>query len=722
MNPHAGLLSVLVDLACSSGACTALAVLPRLIRARRGLSLIPTAVALATGGWATFWLTGQLPLAVGAGLGLLMLGGLSFLWLRGWTWLGRVLWLSAALAAAAYVSYSAQQTAAQAVVPRLEVAVLVGSVVLILGEIAALGLALSYLFEIVDVLGRPVEPPARPPAWPDERPWPLVVLQVPTYNEPVELVAETLRALGRLDYPRFLVQVVDNNTTDEAVWRPLEALCQELGKRFAFIHLSPWPGFKAGALNEATRRLPEEVEVVGIVDADYLVRPGWLRQTIPYFIDPSVGFVQTPQHYRDWHDDSYLRGLFHSYRYFFDITMPARAHRDAIIFCGTMGLIRRSVLDEIGGWNEDCITEDAEASLRMLGRGYRGVYHHVAWGEGLMPLTFDGLKKQRFRWALGGIQILRQHWRELLPFTPHQLRLTRAQRWHYLLGAVQWFSDLLMAAFTLLLLATAAATAAHHRLPVREITGAVLVIPLVFLGFGLLRASWAMRRSGGLSWGDALRALRVWFALSWTVALADLRGLLTSKAIFLRTPKRRSGLGNVRQALRSARPETALAVAAVAAAVAMEARAFSITATLLALLLLFQAAVYLSAPWASLATEGIRITPLRQIYLRSAQNLSEPVEAHSHAARLPVALALLAAGGLIVAFATSSPTAPAPFVAKGPAVDSTPSGTPSPSASPSPAVSPSPSASATTSPLPSPSASATPSAGATTPPPPSPTP
>lgn len=286
------------------------------------------------------------------------------------------------------------------------------------------------------------------------------------------------------------MQAVDNITKDPAVWKPIADPCRDLGERFQFIHLGPWPGFKAGALNEATRGLALDVEVIAIVDADYLVRPGFLRATIPHFSDPTVGFVQNPQHYRDWEDNRYLRGLFHSYRYFFDITLPERANRDAIIFCGTMGLIRRSVLDGIGGWNEACITEDAEARLRILGSGYRGVYEPVAWGAGLMPLTFDDLKKQRFRWALGGIQMLRQDWRELRPFTSPRLVLTPAQRAHYLVGAIQWFGDALLGAFMALLLGTAIATSAHDRLPVAQITGAVLVIPRLF------RCSVCCERSG----------------------------------------------------------------------------------------------------------------------------------------------------------------------------------------------------------------------------------
>src|SRR2546422_9043913 len=107
--------------------------------------------------------------------------------------------------------------------------------------------------------------------------------------------------------------------------------------------------------------------------------------------------------------------------------MPSRANRNAIIFAGTMGLIRRSALERIGGWDENIITEDAEASLRMLGLGSIGVYEPTVWGEGLMPLSFDGLKKQRFRWALGGIQILRRQWRGPAPRAPLRLRLTVGQ-------------------------------------------------------------------------------------------------------------------------------------------------------------------------------------------------------------------------------------------------------------------------------------------------------
>src|SRR5204863_4398569 len=126
--------------------------------------------------------------------------------------------------------------------------------------------------------------------------------------------------------------------------------------------------------------------------------PDFLSELVPSVANPQVAFVQTPQHYTDTNRDLFSKSTYHGYKYFFAVSMPSRNERNAIIFAGTMGLIRRSVLQEIGGWDEWCITEDAEASLRVLKRGYQSVYVNKAYGTGLMPYTFDGLKRQRFRW------------------------------------------------------------------------------------------------------------------------------------------------------------------------------------------------------------------------------------------------------------------------------------------------------------------------------------
>jgi hypothetical protein len=102
-----------------------------------------------------------------------------------------------------------------------------------------------------------------------------------------------------------------------------------------------------------------------------------------------------------------------------------------------MGLLRKSALQEIGGWDEWCITEGAEASLRILRLGYESQFINKTYGQGVIPFTFEGLKKQRFRWCFGGVQILKKHWRSLLPgasWVNSDNRLTPQQRYFY--GAV----------------------------------------------------------------------------------------------------------------------------------------------------------------------------------------------------------------------------------------------------------------------------------------------
>jgi cellulose synthase/poly-beta-1,6-N-acetylglucosamine synthase-like glycosyltransferase len=631
---------------------TVLALLPGVVRARAWLSVPVGAISAGAAGYALYLLNGDLSAAEFLAIWALLFAVVARLLLQGWSYLASLLLTSVAFAGITYLVYSVLAAVSDPLGP----IVWLGTVLLLLLEIVALGLTLSYAYEVLDVLSRRGR---------REHPFdyyyqPLVAIQVPTYNEPVDVVARTLESLDALDYPNFIVQVVDNNTKDPLVWRPLEALCQRFGPRFQFIHLEPWPGYKAGALNEATRMLPPEAEIITIVDADYVVHPSFLRDTVGHFADPQVAFVQTPQHYRDWEDDSYLRGLFYSYRYFFDVTMPARAHRDAIIFAGTMGLIRRSVLQNIGGWSTETVTEDAEASLRMLGAGYSGVYVPYAYGAGLMPLTFDGLKKQRFRWALGGIQILRMHWREMLPVGRHRLQLTFAQRMHYLLGSVQWFGDLLTVVFTVLLVLTAGVTVLHHRLPVREIIGPLALVPLLFLVTGVGRALWAIRVTAHCSMGDAIRCLRCWFALSWVVALACVRGLVRKEAAFLRTPKRKEGQ-SVWQAVRASQAESGIAAVAFLAAVAIVVTTFSVGTAVIAILLVWLALLYSSAPWASFAAEGIHLTPLRRAYRQSSQSTGDWPERRASPAlfALPVALAAGAAAILLL-FSPLAPNQSAP--------------------------------------------------------------
>src|SRR5438309_2428137 len=347
---------------------------------------------------------------------------------RQWNPVGQAFFGTFIAAAGSYIAFAAYVTFAGG----LPIAGVIASFVLLLLETLALSLAGYFVFEGCDVICR--TKPARPDPAYDAGFMPMVSLQVPAYNEPPDMLIETIQSLEAIDYPSLEIVVVDNNTTDPELWRPVEEYCS--GRpRLKFLHVEGLPGFKAGALNWVNREhIDPKAEIIGVVDADYRVDPAFLRELVGYFAHPQVAFVQTPQDYREWQGDSYMTACYDAYNYFFVTSMPSRMQRNSIIFAGTMGLIRRSALEEAGGWPEWCITEDAETSLRMLQRGYKGVYVQKRFGHGIMPLTFSAFKSQRFRWAFGGIQIFRKHWRRLLPGRrSDENRLTIGQRVDYLM-------------------------------------------------------------------------------------------------------------------------------------------------------------------------------------------------------------------------------------------------------------------------------------------------
>ena len=646
--------AVVAALLATVGAAT---IVPRAVRGRALLALLLVAAGGAVGallsgdsaGWAAAAvLVGALPAAA-------LVAGRRSAW-HGWA---RVTAAALVQSAFAYLAYAAALTVATA---QGVVGATLGSLLLAV-QLASLLLTLSFAFEILDVLGRRRRPAHDAvAAVPEPARWPGVCIQVPAYNEPAELLTQTVEQLMLQDYPgRWMVQVVDNNTPDEATWRPIEALCRRLGERVHFMHLANWPGFKSGALNEAGRRLPDWVELVAIVDADYIVDPGFLRATARHFADPTVAFVQTPQHYREWSGDRYLTGLFYSYKYFFDLSMVSRHEHNAIIFGGTMGLIRRSALEEIGGWDERCITEDAEASLRLLGGGYLGVYDPRSYGAGLMPLSFEGLKKQRFRWAFGGIQILRKHMRGLLRLrTQYPLRLTMAQRLAYLVGGLQWFNEPLAVLFTGLLLIAALTAAAGGHLGLPALTGASLVVPPLLIVGGVVRTQWALRVASGCSAREALRAYLLFFGLSWVVTRACLAGLVRRSGTFLRTPKVR-GARAWQRALRASAPEASIAACCLLSAGALALRRPGGTGLVLIGFLALQSVVYGSAPLCGLWAEGIQLTPALRTFARSAQNTGDRPPVRRAALRVGLAAALAGAGALAFSLAVAAPAGVAPF-------------------------------------------------------------
>jgi hypothetical protein len=178
-----------------------------------------------------------------------------------------------------------------------------------------------------------------------------------------------------------------------------------------------------------------DAEVLAIIDADYVVHPDWLKDLVPVFRDPNVGLVQAPQDHRDGERSVMHHAMNAEYAGFFDIGMVQRNEYNAIIVHGTMCLVRRSALEAAGGWSSDTICEDTDLGLTMLELGWQAHYTNRRYGHGLLPDSFEAYKKQRHRWAYGGFQIVKKHWRRFLPGAS---RLTRDQKREFALGWLNW--------------------------------------------------------------------------------------------------------------------------------------------------------------------------------------------------------------------------------------------------------------------------------------------
>ena len=652
------------------------------------------------------------------------LAAASLAWLpvtRRWNARGHLCWSTTIFLFVVYLAFVLDWTFAS----NLGVAGTIGGLLLWLFEVFAAILACAYLWEICDALGserwrRRVTRRGHTPV-PDSE-LPFVSLHVPAHNEPPDMVLETLRSLDRLDYPRYEIVVIDDNTDDEKLWLPVRDWCARHGAKFA--HLENWPGYKSGALNYALRELTDpRAEVIGVVDSDYQLKPGFLRRCAPLFADSWVGFTQAPQDYRGWERSRYYRRLFYSYSYFFAVSQPSRNERDGAIFAGTMGLIRRVALEQLGGWDEWCITEDAELSLRLLRAGWSGLHVDQSWGKGIMPLTFEALKGQRYRWCFGGIQILRMHLRSLLPGrASKENRLSTGQRWSYLSGGLQWYGDLLGLIFLAFLLAGAVNLATGGGSLFRKLTAFLVATVPVLVLLGLVRAVALLRRGTGASWRDALGAFLIWQSTSLVVARASVLGLFAKKAAFLVTPKT-SEKAHWWEALRANWGESVLALLGMAGIVAALTRPTVLAGPLLAVLLVFPTLGMAAAPVNSWAAQRAALPPdlraRRTTEWRRARHRTAIVRTAAASGVAAVAGVVAAAFGLLLApgpkhVQPPQLVAPAPSHTthaahhrQGPKASpspssSSPSGTVSPSPSPSPTT-PSPSS---TTPAPSPTSTA----------------
>jgi cellulose synthase/poly-beta-1,6-N-acetylglucosamine synthase-like glycosyltransferase/exo-beta-1,3-glucanase (GH17 family) len=423
---------------------------------------------------------------------------------------------------------------------------------------------------------------------------PKVSIHIPAYREPPEMLLRTIESVARLDYPDFECVVVINNTPDPAFWQPIEARCRKLGPRFKFLCVQNLKGFKAAALRLAMAETAEDAQIIGIIDADYVVDPTWLRDLVPGFADPKVGLIQAPQDHRDGDRSQIHAAMNAEYAGFFDVGMVERNEVNAIVVHGTMCLIRRTALEAAGGWSSDTICEDSDLGLTIMELGWRAHYTNRRYGWGLLPQDYMAFRTQRSRWAGGAVQIVKKHWRRFLPGTS---LLDRDQKREFAFGWLSWFgAEIIAVAAALLNLVWVPFVA----FKIVAIPDPLLTLPIISAFFvSLAHFVCAYRLRVAVPYRQMLGAMVVFMSVQWTVASAAFKAALPAhSSYFHRTRKGgQGGQGAIVGTRIRTMPETALGALLVAGSITIFATNFYrvLEADLFGTILLIQSLPFLSA-------------------------------------------------------------------------------------------------------------------------------
>ena len=248
-----------------------------------------------------------------------------------------------------------------------------------------------------------------------------VDLFIPTYNEPVALLRDTVVCAVSVRYPHTTWLLDDGNRPE------VKALAEELGCRY--LARSVRTHAKAGNLNHALKHSTGDFVVT--LDADHVPQPELIDRLLGFFENPKVAIVQVNQdfynldsfqHATNWED----RAAWQQQELFFNVIQPGKDALGAAMYCGSPAMLRRKALDEIGGFATETVTEDMHTGLRLQKRGWEVVFYNRTLARGLAPQTFEAYRTQWHRWGLGAMQVFRLE----RPFTG--AGLTLGQRLAYL--------------------------------------------------------------------------------------------------------------------------------------------------------------------------------------------------------------------------------------------------------------------------------------------------
>jgi len=326
---------------------------------------------------------------------------------------------------------------------------------------------------------------------------------ITTYGESIDAIRRTVTAAVAIR-GRHLTWILDDGRSDE-----VRDLAAELGARY--VRRLSSGGAKAGNVNHALSLA--KGDYFAIFDADFVPRPEFLEETVPFFSDEHVAFVQTPQKYGNLHN-VISRGAGYMQSVFYRFIQPGRNRFNAAFCVGTNVIFRRTAIDEVGGIYTDSKSEDVWTSLVLHEAGWRTIYIPMVLAVGDAPDTVEAYTKQQLRWATGGFEILLQH----NPLSRRR-RLTLDQRLQYLVTASFYITGICP-----LLLLLVPPLEIYFDLRPMNLSTTVLTWALYYGGFYAMQIVLAFYTMGSFRWETLMLA-----TASFPIYVAALWNVLTGK-------------------------------------------------------------------------------------------------------------------------------------------------------------------------------------------------
>jgi cellulose synthase (UDP-forming) len=259
---------------------------------------------------------------------------------------------------------------------------------------------------------------------------PSVDIFVAIHSEPLEILYQTLVAANAIDYPEIKKRIY---ALDDGPRPEVMAMAQKLG--CYYLTRPNNDNAKAGNINNALKFTAGELILT--LDCDHIPVRSYLKETVGFFSDPKIAFVQTPHHF--YNPDRFQENmrlqqeLAHEQDLFFQIIQPSHNQVNSVIYAGSSCVLRRSALNEIGGIRSETAVEDMHTGMALHANGYHSAYVNKILSAGLSPESFSGYLTQRQRWTRGGVQLF------LLDNPIIKPGLTTTQRFYYFASIYYFF-------------------------------------------------------------------------------------------------------------------------------------------------------------------------------------------------------------------------------------------------------------------------------------------